>query len=205
MASDTSIKFYGAGHLAGKTVQVAIAGVDMGDYTVASDGTVTVPFGVDAQGIVTPQYLAALPSSTLDNAAQVTFYADDVQYTKGVPVTIGLGYTTKGQTLRPALGQDLGLRVNGLGKMRRAHEYAVLLNYATDAVLIGTTFTNTDPLALTTADGETAWPADTLYTGVYRGRLTDDYGYDSMLCWQVSRPVALMVCAISAFLVASES
>ncbi|MGE3279688.1 MAG: hypothetical protein AB7H90_03480 [Alphaproteobacteria bacterium] len=203
MPSDTHLKFYGCWHLAGETVQVTIAGLDCGDYIVDDDGTVEVPFGADENGILTAEYVSELSGAGLDNAVEVTFILDDEDVSATIPVLVGKGYRTRGQTLRPVLANDLGLRTHGLGKTRRAHEYAVLLHYAAD-VSFGTNFTDMDTAQLVLADGETAWPQDSTYSGVYRGILTDGYGYDSMLCWQVDRPWPLMVCAVSVFLVAEE-
>jgi hypothetical protein len=202
--SDTEIKFYGLGHLVGETVPVTILGIDMGDYTVDANGAVTVPLGSDEQGLVTADYLLAHDGYNGVAATQVSLIINDVQHTVTISAVAGQNYTGQGQTLRPALANDLGTRVNGLGKVRRSHEFAVLLNYGVK-MDFGTDFSGTmDPINLTTADGETAWPYNTQYTGVYRGVLTDEYGYDSMLCWQIDRPWPAMVCAVSAYLVSEE-
>lgn len=44
-----TVKLYGINHLIGQTVTVVAAGLDLGDYTVAADGTVTIPLGGAAQ------------------------------------------------------------------------------------------------------------------------------------------------------------
>lgn len=202
MASDTSLIFYGAWHLAGETVQAMVCGLDCGDYTVSATGTITVPFGSDDQGLLTAAYVQTQDGYTGEQATVVWYYLDDEAISVTIPVVIGKQYTSDGQTLRPALGVDMGLRTHGMGKTRRSHEFAALLNYAVE-ISFGTTFSNIDPITLT-IDTETAWPQDERYTGVYRGTLTDDYGYDSMICWRVNRPWPAMVCAVSAFLIAEE-
>lgn len=203
MASDTHIVFYGPWFLAGETVQVSLFGLDCGDYVVGADGTVTVPFAADDGGILTPQYFLANGVYSGDQGAQVTFVVDDETATGTVPALIGKGYTSQGQTLRPTLAQDLGIKTPGLGKVRRSHEFAALFHYAVK-INFGTTFENADPIHLTVADGETDFPQSFTYTGAYRGILTDDYGYDSMLCWEIDRPWPAIVCAVSAFIVAEE-
>ena len=70
---------YGYYYLAGQTVQVWGAGLDLGDYTVSATGTIFVPFGADATyagffgpgtfgayspGLFTAAYLAELPLSS---------------------------------------------------------------------------------------------------------------------------------------------
>lgn len=47
--TNNTVKLFGMNHLAGKTVSVVAAGLDLGDYAVASDGTVTIPLGGTAQ------------------------------------------------------------------------------------------------------------------------------------------------------------
>lgn len=205
VASDTSLIIYGLWYLEGYTVQATICGIDCGDYTVGSQGEITVPLAADDQGILTAAYLLTQDGYTGESATQVQIFVDDAQHDITIPIVVGQAYTSRGQTLRPVLGQDLGIRVtHGMGKTRRAHEFAALFHYAVE-LTVGTDFDGTmDPVTLTTANGETAWPQNTVYTGVYRGILTDQYGYDSMLCWEVTRPWPAMVCAVSAFLVSEE-
>lgn len=203
MASDTQLTLYGLWHLAGQTVQASIGGLDCGDYVVAADGSITVPFGSDDQGLMTPQYLASLDGYEGEQATPIKLYVDDTLQTITVPVVIGLGYTSDGQTLRPVNPNDLMLRTHGLGKLRRAHYYSVLLHNAVE-ISFGTDFSSLDPALLTTTDGETANPHTSLYSGVYRGTLTDQSGYDSMLAWRVDRPWPATVCATGTILVAGD-
>ncbi len=57
MSADTTLTIYGAGHLAGNTVACVIAGVYMGTYTVAANGSIVVTYGSDSSGKVTAAYL----------------------------------------------------------------------------------------------------------------------------------------------------
>lgn len=53
------VRLYGYQHLAGQTVQVWGAGLDLGDFLVAADGTIDIPIG-SANGLFTDAYLATL-------------------------------------------------------------------------------------------------------------------------------------------------
>lgn len=58
-----TVVFYGYWHLLGRTVSVFVAGLDCGDYVVASDGSVTVPFGA-CDGLFTLAYLESISGYT---------------------------------------------------------------------------------------------------------------------------------------------
>lgn len=117
------------------------------------------------------------------------------------PALGGFSYVSQGQTLRPLSAEDSGAR-NGpaLGKTRRLHQYAALLAQ-TQGISFGTNFT--DQINLTTLaayEGGPATTADTLYNGVIWDTVADDYGYDGMLCWQVTRPLPATVLSVESFL-----
>lgn len=177
----------------------------MGDYTVDTDGSITVTFGSDDDGVMTASYLASLDGYAGEQAATCSFYLNDVLTTVTVPVVIGQGYTSEGQTLRPATQNDLQSPSGaGLGKTRRAHWFAALLNN-THGVKFGTDFSNTLVTArLAGADGETLLTALQLYSDVYVSTLNDDYSQDSMITWYIARPYPVTVCSISAFLHGAE-
>lgn len=63
----TTVTFYGMFHLAGKTVSVFAAGLDLGDYVVSATGTVTVPInqagGQQASALFTDAVLAGFLNS----------------------------------------------------------------------------------------------------------------------------------------------
>ncbi len=203
-SSDTSLMFYGMWHLAGKTVQASIGGLDCGDYTVAADGSIEVPFQSDEQQLMTPAYLVGLDGYAGENVATASFYLDDVLHTVRIPVFIGLGYTSQGQGMRPASADETGVRLaNALGRTRRSHWCAALLQNSMK-ISFGTDFNELDEAVLTREDGVTAWPQAQLYSGVYRGIIEDKYSYDSMLAWQIDRPWPATVCAVSSMLKADE-
>jgi hypothetical protein len=191
-------------YLTGKMVSAQIAGLDCGDYTVATDGSISVGFGSDSGGLFTANYLASLSPYTGEQAASVTFVLNGLTFTQTVPVVIGLPFTSQGQRLRPATADDIKSPVGAaLGKVRRTEIAAFLLSN-TVGISAGTDFDNLEALVLPDVDGETALPATSLFTGVVRLNLTDNHSYDSMLCWQVSRPWPCTVCAASSFLHTEE-
>ena len=51
-----------------------------------------------------------------------------------------------------------------------------------------------------TTPGGVDIPVTSLYSGIWRDSLTDDYSYDSMLAWRISRPYPATVALASAFL-----
>lgn len=116
-----------------------------------------------------------------------------------VPAAIGYGYASQGQILRPIHPQEAGA-ANGpaLGKTRRSHQLAALLQQ-TQGISFGTDFTKVHTAELKTKGG-TNYALTALYSGVQWGALEDDYSFDSMVCWQVTRPYPATVCALGPFL-----
>lgn len=179
----------GLWHLNGKTVQVFAAGLDCGQRSpgaetftdfVVSNGSLTVPYadGVSAgpgAGLFTFDFAAAAVA-----AGQIV---------------VGFTYTSDGQIVRPNTPQESGAR-NGpaFGKKRRSQKYAILVE-ATAGLSIGTTFTGLYPILFKDVTG-IALAAGQTYSGVYKDTLKDDYSYDGMLCWRVTRPFPANVMAI---------
>lgn len=115
------------------------------------------------------------------------------------PAAIGYSYASQAQILRPIVPQETGAQ-NGpaLGKTRRNQQYAALLNL-TQGVSFGTVFGQTRPAQLRDKN-ESALPLTTLFSGVHWDALEDDNTYDGMLCWEISRPYPVNVCAVEPFL-----
>lgn len=116
-----------------------------------------------------------------------------------VPAAIGYTFTSQGQILRPIAPQEAGAQ-NGpaLAKTRRSHQFGALL-HQTQGVSFGTTFDHLRPAQLSTKRG-VAIPLTTLYSDIHWDALDDSYSFDSMLCWQYSRPYPGTICTIGAFL-----
>jgi hypothetical protein len=66
-------------------------------------------------------------------------------------------------------------------------------------ISFGTLFTKMHAATLTTAGG-TPLTNLQLYSGTYWNTLEDDYSFDSMLCWRITRPYPSTVLAVGAFL-----
>lgn len=118
------------------------------------------------------------------------------------PTIIGFTYTSDGQILRAIAPAEAGTQEGpALGKTRRAARSAWLFSN-TQGVSLGTVFTDTQtPLrnaAFSTAGGA-ALSKLTLFSGIYRDELEDDYTFDSMPCWRITRPFPATVNAVEPF------
>lgn len=117
------------------------------------------------------------------------------------PFILGYTYNSDAQIVRPVAEQETGAR-NGpaLAKTRRLHQYGALMT-STQGVSFGTAFDATSlySAALAGPTG-TALPLNTLFSGVFWDTLQDDYTYDGMLCWRVSRPYPANIQTVSGFL-----
>jgi hypothetical protein len=206
---DTTLTLYGFWHLEGETVRCSILGIDLGTAVIQANGSGTWTYGSDAGGLLTPAYLRANTNALTGVEQNATFTVVDAvgPVAVTVPVVVGIDYTTQGQLLRPDVAADIHSPLGpGLGKTRRGHMFAVLVQNAVK-ISFGTDFSSSStltPATFTTADGFTARAEDSPYTGVYWSTLKDGYGFESMLCWQVNRPYACTICSASVFLDVSE-
>lgn len=203
--TDAQIVFFGYWHLTGLTVAVSILGLDCGDYVVSTEGSVTVPYASDDGGLLTPAYLVAHTNAiaAVENNCTFAVLVAGVSTTVTVPVVIGLTYTTQGQLLRPDVASDIKSPLGpGLGKKRRSHIYAALVQ---DAVKIdfGSDFSHLDP-AFFSVDEEAANAENVPFSGVVVGHIDDSYSFEGQLAWQVVRPYACTVMSASVFLDVSE-
>jgi hypothetical protein len=109
---------------------------------------------------------------------------------------VGFTFTSQGQIVRPATPQESGAR-NGpaVGKRRRNHKIAAQLEGTGTGVSFGTTFAKVDP-AKFRQPNDAAYLVNQQFTGIYKETLTDDYGFDGMICWQVTRPYPLNIANI---------
>lgn len=176
----------GLWHLNGETVQVYADGLDCGDrgtgstgYTdfVVSDGSVFVPYGDSVSAGCGRGLFTAAFAATAD-------------------IVVGFTYNSDGQTVRPISPQDSGAR-NGpaLGKTRRNHRYSALLSN-TLGVSFGSTFSTLRAAQLRKANGDLIDPL-TMFSGVHSDTIDDNYSYDGMLAWRISRPWPANIVAIS--------
>lgn len=181
LGGNAAFKLFGLYPLAGKVASVFVGGLDLGDYTIASDGTCTIVYG-SVTGF-TQAFTAA--------------------FLTGVPVAVGYVYNSDGQMVRPATPQESGAR-NGpaMGKKRRTEQYAALL-VDSQALYIGTSFTNLNLVGFA-SDGGTAYTANQLFSGVKWDSLKDPYSFDSMICWRSKRMYPATVASMTGFLTTQD-
>ena len=170
-----------------------------------------MPFGSDVDALMTPPYLSALSPYIGENSTRC--YFDDglgagVQWYT-VPVVIGAGYTSRGQTLRPASADDIKSPSGpALGKMRRSYQVAALLqNCINGKISIGSDFVGSQQaLSLRTVytDPSTEMPGTSMYSGVYWGDVVAASDFDTAVAWEITRPVPATVCALTSFLESQE-
>jgi len=179
----------GLWHLNGETVQVFASGLDCGDrgtgtegFTdfVVTNGSCFVPYGdgINAgcgRGLFTPVFAAT------------------------ARIVVGLTYNSDGQMVRPIAPADTGARTGpALGKTRRNHRYAALVD-GTVNISFGTDFDDMRPALFKQANGNPI--ADlTTFSGVHSDTIQDDYSYDGMICWRVSRPWPANLAALEGFI-----
>lgn len=203
MAVDTTVTFYGFWHLEGETVRCSILGIDLGTAVVQANGGATWTYGADAGGILVPSYLRANSNALTGVEQNATFTVVDVAgaVSVTVPVVIGIDYTTQGQLLRPDVAADTHSPLGpGLGKTRRAHMYAMLVQNMVE-LSVGTDFTSdTLTAARFTTDGETALAEDVPFTGVHQDVLECTYDFNGQLSWEVDGPYPCTICSIAVWL-----
>ncbi len=180
----------GLWHLNGKTVQAWCGGLDCGlqesgsfvDFLV-TNGSIIIPYGDgvsagSAKGQFTAAFAAGLSLSQM---------------------LVGFSFTSQGQPVRPNAPAESGAR-NGpaFGKKRRNHQYAVQVE-GTQGVSFGSTFSTLKPALFKSAGGMTL-PATQSFTGIHWDMISDDYSFDGMLAWQVTRPYICNMAAVGGFL-----
>lgn len=207
MTDTTDITFYGMGQFVGQTATVSIVGLDCGDYPVATDGSVTVPYGSDPDGLLTAHYLISLSATPPDptygwGELAATFYVTPPggELTRVIlPVVIGFNFSSRGQVARPMSQDDIKSPLgSGLGKTRRNQMYSALLSQ-TQHIAFGGDFANLRAATFQTNSG-VSYQFHTLFSGVHWDILDDDYNFDGMLSWEVGRPYPALVAAATGFL-----
>lgn len=196
----TDITFTGLQYLNGVTVSVSIAGLDCGDFLVTS-GQIVVPLSSNPN--LSSNFLALVAAKNLHGPNLTGISIGGTWYF--VPVVIGRKYTSTGQMFRPLTQKDLKSQTgDGLGHKRRGYQYSFLFSKtgmgigttATGIFSVGTGFypaATMWPVNLTTPDGSTPWPGTSSYDRVHWSSLDDATGFDTMLTWTVSRPVAVTI------------
>jgi len=217
-ADFTGVTFYGIWPHRGNTVSFVIMGKYIGDFAVALDGSVHVPFSKGASTTALPNgdfstfdlgMAAALKNADLFNTLPFNyqeFLADDNGDPFGTGITSGVNfygayfgykYRRRCKTLRPLIGSQNGPT---FAKTVRNARMGVYVNAAHE-VSIGGSFANLVPLALT-VDGPrnvTVLAADGLTTGIFRDHVKADYDYDGQLCLEQTEPYPGGILAVGGF------
>lgn len=170
--------------LNGKTVTAFIAGLDCGDYTVAS-GSITVPFGDGVSG----------------GTAQGLFTAALVQsFSTTLPAVVGFTYTSDGQLVRPVTQADSGSQAGpGWAKIGRLHMAGVQLYGAVNgSISLGTDFATLDPIRLRTPN-DVPYTIQQQWSGIARQEFNSTLDFDGRICWRISRPYPAFVIAVGGF------
>ncbi len=196
MQSGATITFSGMWHLNGKTATVWCGGIDCGD-AVVSNGQITVPIDVNLNSLFLSTYLQSISSQTAYGA--MTCPVSNGTTTYYVPAVVGFTYTSQGQTLRPdTLEQVRSPQGPGAAKPRRIFQFGAMMS-GTQGVSFGTNFSKLHA-ANFQSPGNNPYTALQLFNGVYWDTLDDWYSFDSMLCWQVTRPYPCAIMYVSAFM-----
>jgi hypothetical protein len=198
---NSTLVFYGLWHLNGKTVTVSCGGVDVGDFLVAN-GTVTVPIDAAGGSLFTSTYLLSISSATAYGAM-----GTQIEWSGGrltVPAVIGFTYTSQGQLLRPDVQEETRSPTGpGLAKPRRLHQFGALLS-GTQGISFGTSFAKLHPALFKSAGGTVDLTNLQLFSVIYWATVDDSWGFDSQLCWQISRPYPATVAALDGFMQMSD-
>lgn len=194
------VRFYGLTYLNNRTVSVFAAALDCGDFIV-QNGYVDVPLGtLDAISGYTfdkPQFDILQPLASTFTSTSVTIVATGKNYL--IPCVIGFNYQTQGQLCRPMLPADTGARNGpGFAKKRKTARYGIGLSESL-GVQVGTTFDKMVPV-LTTSPTLRPLPYLSAFSGIKRETLKDDFSFDSMLCWQTTRPFPATVTTFGGFI-----
>lgn len=207
---DQNLQIWGLYHLIGSIVQVFLLGLDLGDFTVATDGSVTVSLVATAgqPNVWSAAQLIAATADYGESSTVVSIKNGGAAVQTTVPIVIGVAYVAQGQRLRAITQDDTkGQQGAALGVERRGNMFAVLLQNTVE-VRFGTVLTPAPYGSMLSAtftdDAGTASAAGTAFSGVYWDTLTDDYTFDSMFCWQSDRPYPCTIVSTSAFIEIEE-
>jgi len=208
----TGIVFTGLWYAVGKTLSVWLAGLDCGDHVVASNGTLTVPYQSDPDGLMTPTYLLAVNNQPAPNTWRNVLpeIAADIVVTIGgmptgliLPCVVGYNYPSQGQIVRPNAPDEAKTTQGAAqGVTRRTYMYSAQL-IDTIGVQFGTDFSHMYTASLSDSAGRRLNSA-TGFTGIHWDTLDADYDFDNMLCWTTTRPMPCTVVSVEGFMEVTE-
>ena len=170
-----------------------LAAIDATTYTAGLGGTfrklITNISGLTYMANETVQILAdgaVLPDQVVSNTGTLTLPL------KAAVVTIGYAYNSDAQLLRAEAGARNG---TALGKTRRTHRVGVLV-YRSQALQIGKSFSNLDPVEFRTQGVDHNTRASSYFSGIASQGVDFDYDFDNQLCVRVAQPVPCTILGI---------
>lgn len=206
-----SMKFFGLWPLRTQSMAAFLA-ADLGDFTVDTDGTMTIPFSdtFTVQMIldnltVEPDTLAAPePDRFVVDFTGAPFVADLPPITEGnhyeLPAAMGYTYNSDGQQLEPVEGAANG---PAFGKTRRNHKHALKL-LRVHEVQVGLNFDEMEQVSLREDDDSTPIGQTALFSGTVRDLLDSSYDFEGQIAWRFSRPLPGVVLVVSGFLATQD-
>lgn len=208
---DQNLQIWGLYHLIGSTVQVFVLGLDLGDFVVATDGSVTISLVATVSQTAAwsaAQLIAADLSTYGESSTPISVKNGGAAVQVTVPIVIGVPFVAQGQRLRVVTQDDTkGQQGAALGVNRRSYMFSALLQNTVE-VRFGTILTPSPYGSMLAAkftdDAGTAIADGTAFSGVYWDTLTDDYSFDSMFCWQTDRPYPCTIVSTSSFIEVEE-
>jgi hypothetical protein len=90
----------------------------------------------------------------------------------------------------------------GFAKKRRSARYGINL-VGSLGVQVGTDFNNMLPIPTTSPMGKNL-PYLSMFNGIKRETLKDDFSFDTMLCWQSTRPFPATVTTFGGFITTED-
>jgi hypothetical protein len=192
-----SLQLNGLWHLNGKTVTIWAGGLDVGDYLV-TNGSLTIPFG---DGVNSgPNGTSDLTGPWNPGGGAYLFTAAFVNSFGGaMPIVVGFTYSSQGQHVRPNSREDSGAR-NGpaFGKKKLANMIA-LLAVNSQGISYGTNFNAMQPAYFADITGAKI-TVNVLFSGVFWDSISDDWSFDAMIAWQITRPYPATVASLGGFM-----
>lgn len=201
-----SIVLTGYWYAVGETFSVYMAGLDCGDYVVAADGTITVPYQSDPDEALTAAYLQEISLEGGFNEFYTTISVTiggiptDVQ----IPLVVGANYQSRGQLVRPNQQSEAkAVRGPTLGEKRRISSFAALIPIA-QMLEFGTSSANLRPSRFTSGNQLDPLAARVGFTGVWQDTIDSTTDYDNMIWWNTTRPYPATISAIEGFMDTAE-
>lgn len=205
--SAPGLYFWGYGYWYGvvDTLACWIAGLDCGDQPINADGSVYVPYQSDPDQLLTADYLVNVSNNPPENgfgtsACSIDLTQDGGAITRIVAsCAIGIPYASTLQLVRPNSVEMTHSQYGpSLAETRRIHQYGIRV-VNTQGLSVGVAQDTLLPVTFTQPNGN-KYQVSQLFTGTHWDAVEDDYGFDSMLMVQVTRPYPMTVVSLAGFI-----